>query len=128
MASEDDIADALMRRAARLAADKRVAALDAAELRGITCRAIALARCIILDYHGQQRLLEVHIVGETTVGALAISGYQIGTDAKSTGWRRLRFDDIAAIALGDRQSLAPRPGYNRDDPGFAVVYCRVEDD
>ena len=96
--------------------------------RQTACDALAQGKCLQLSYDGYFRVVEVHLVGETTAGHDAMRVWQVRGGSQSNervGWKLLRLDEARGATITDEQSHAPRRGYNRDDSHMARIYCRV---
>ena len=96
--------------------------------RQTACDAVAKGKCLQVSYDGYSRLVEVHVVGETTAGHDAMRVYQVRGGSNSNeriGWKLLRLDEALGATVTDEVSHAPRPSYNRNDSHMARIYCRV---
>jgi len=96
--------------------------------RQTACDALAQGKCLQLSYDGFSRVVEVHLVGETTAGNDAMRVYQIRGGSESNervGWKLLRLDEARGATIIDEKSEAPRRGYNRNDTHMSRIYCRI---
>lgn len=82
--------------------------------------AIENKRILLFDYAGVPREVEPHILGVSSPGAISVNGF----DRFSDNWRTFYIDIIENIAIGETFD-EERPGYNRHDPVFADVICRI---
>lgn len=94
----------------------------------IACEALGKRRCLALRYHGFARLVEAHVVGRTGEGEELMRAWQVSggsTGGEPVGWKMMKLDAVSALRLTSQRSLAPRPGYNPDDPIVVDVICKV---
>jgi hypothetical protein len=92
------------------------------------CEALNSARCLELRYDGYTRVVEVHAAGRNKLGEAVMLVWQIAggsSSGTSTGWRRLKLDEVRSAALTSQASAAPREGYLRNDPTIARILCQV---
>jgi hypothetical protein len=96
--------------------------------RAIASEALQRGKRLELLYDGFRRIVEVHTIGETTAGNEAMTVYQVrggSTSDERVGWKRMRLDEATGASITDEESLAPRPGYQRDDRGYRTIYSQV---
>lgn len=94
----------------------------------LAVEAIAQGLCLSLAYQGHARIVEVHACGLSTAGHEAMRVWQVEGGSRSgrpSGWRMMRLDEVEEAFLTDIPSLAPRPGYARDDKGMARLDAQV---
>lgn len=90
--------------------------------------ALDAARCLRLRYNDHDRVVEVHTLGVTTAGHLAMTVWQVEGGSRSgqpVGWKRLALEAVLAARLDARASAAPRPGYRRGDKGYRRILAQV---
>lgn len=90
--------------------------------------ALARSLCLRIRFEGMLCTVEVHALGTTESGEMAIRVWQTsqpGTfDVTGSGWKLLSFSQIESCELINKRSLAPRLGYRRTDPDLpTVVAC-----
>ena len=96
------------------------------EMSEISCDALELGELLEFTYHGDRRLVEVHVVGETKDGVSLVRAWQInGPGDDPEGWRSFHTNEISDAVVRDALSGAPRPGYNIIDPAIFAVDCKV---
>jgi len=81
--------------------------------------------CLNLQYDGYSRLVEVHAVGKTTKGNVAMRVFQVGggsVSGETFGWKLMTIDKSYSLHITTTPSEAPRPGYVRGDRGMADIY------
>ena len=81
-----------------------------------------------IRYDGYTRDVEVHAVGRSTAGHEVMRVWQVrggSVSNESVGWKLLRLDETVGLALLNEKSLAPRPGYRRDDPAMQQTFCQI---
>lgn len=94
----------------------------------IACKALADGKRLELRYDGFTRVVEVHAVGETTAGRLAMSAWQVRGGSSSNedrGWKTFLLDDVSSVVEIDEPSQAPRPGYVHGSRQFRRVICQL---
>lgn len=94
----------------------------------IACQALKNGKRLELHYDGFSRVVEVHTVGETTAGNLAMSVWQVRGGSNSNervGWKLMRLDEAFAASEINEQSEAPRAGYVRDAKPFRRIVCQI---
>lgn len=76
--------------------------------------------CLELRYDGFIRVVEVHAVGLSRDGAVVTRVWQVrgGSRSGRGGWKLLSLRETASVDLTDKPSLAPRDGFNPDDPAM----------
>jgi hypothetical protein len=93
------------------------------------CEAIKKRRRLEIQYHGQTRVLEAHIVGRSREGNWLMRGWQVRGGSNSgapVGWKLIRLDELQSVIVLDETSLAPRSDYNPRDPAMlGGILCRV---
>ena len=91
--------------------------------------ALARSLCLRVQFEGMLCTVEVHALGTTERGELAIRVWQTSQtddtfEAIGSGWKLLSFSQIESCELINKRSLAPRLGYRRTDPDLpTVVAC-----
>ena len=93
---------------------------------GMACEALQKGVCLDLRYHGFTRTVEVHAVGISTADHPVMRCWQLRGGSKShepVGWKLLRLDEIAGVALTTEKSLAPRKGYKHGDRDMKRISC-----
>ena len=84
--------------------------------------------CLEFVYSGCRRLVEVHAIGVTTAGRLAISAFQVEGSTRSTpipGWRHFCLEECANVSISETRSEAPRPDYRRGDSQFRHIGAQI---
>jgi hypothetical protein len=95
---------------------------------GVACEAMKNRRCLELRYDGFTRVVEVHAVGETTAGHLAMSAWQVRGGSSSNedrGWKTFLLDEISSAVEIDETSEAPRPDYVHGSRQFRRIICQL---
>jgi predicted DNA-binding transcriptional regulator YafY len=90
--------------------------------------AIRERRRLSFSYGGHSRVVEPHIHGVDSTGRVALSGYQVrgGSQAgEPVGWKHFRLDDMRRLEVLEETFRGPRPGYNRADSTFVMVYSQL---
>lgn len=93
------------------------------------CDAIRARRQLRFVYDGYERIVEPHVYGVNTAGHEAVSGWLVGgwsASEASPGWRMFLVDQMRDVAALATPSDAPREAYDRDDPHFVRIYCRLD--
>lgn len=78
-------------------------------------------------YEGHPRVVDPHLYGVRTTGALALSGYQVrGTShaGEVPGWRTFDLELIEQLDILEEPSPT-RDDYDPDDAKFTKVYAQV---
>jgi predicted DNA-binding transcriptional regulator YafY len=91
--------------------------------RDILCDAIGKRCQIAISYSGSQRVVEPHLLGYSSKGALMLSAWQV-SGGSGQGWRDFFVDKIASVAL-TQTNFDARPGYNPNDPAMTQIICRL---
>lgn len=94
----------------------------------LACSALRSGKCLELRYDDYSRVVEVHTVGETTAGNLAMSVWQVRGGSNSNeriGWKTMRLDEAYSAAVLDEKSDAPRNGYVRNAKPFRRIICQL---
>ena len=86
-------------------------------------KAIETRTLLLVTYHGEERVVEPHILGRSLAGNLMLSGWQRSGDAP--GWRNFLLDEIEALSRTAIRFRTARGGYNPPDPSFEAVLCRI---
>lgn len=84
--------------------------------------------CLSFDYDGRHRVVEVHAVGVTSAGRLALSGYQVSGGSNSgpvPGWRLYCLEDCHNVRMTEVQALVPRTGYRRGSALFERIRAEL---
>jgi hypothetical protein len=82
------------------------------------CEALSAGKRLALLYDGYSRVVEVHVAGYSKEGNALMRVWQArgGSESgESIGWKLMRLDESFSGQIIDEKSLAPRPGYKRDD-------------
>ncbi len=94
----------------------------------VACAAMRHGRRLELRYDGFTRVVEVHAVGETTAGHLAMSAWQVRGGSSSNedrGWKTFLLDEVSSAAEIDERSEAPRPDYVHGSRQFRHIICQL---
>jgi hypothetical protein len=94
----------------------------------VACEALRAGKVLELRYDGYLRALEVHAVGYSKQNSAVMRAWQLSggsAGGEQVGWKLLRFDRAEGAVLTDKDSLAPRPGFNRGDPAMVRIICEV---
>lgn len=94
------------------------------------CAAIRSMHLLIVEYGGEERLVQPYVFGDDHAGERLLSAYQVaGASASgaSAGWKFFRMDKVTSVALSDRRFHSPQPEFQRDDGAFARIVCQVGD-
>ncbi|WP_413625274.1 hypothetical protein [Luteibacter sp. Lutesp34] len=97
---------------------------------GTICEAIRSMHLLIVEYGGEERLVQPYVYGDDHAGKRLLSAYQVAggsASGASAGWKFFRMDKVASVALSDRRFHAPRPEFQRDDGAFARIVCQIGD-
>lgn len=92
------------------------------------CDALQKAVCLEIRYDGYFRIVEVHAVGISTAGHSVMRVWQVrggSVHNEPVGWKLLRLDETAGLALTQEKSLAPRPGYKHGDRDMQRIICQI---
>ncbi|HUG21448.1 WYL domain-containing protein [Piscinibacter sp.] len=90
--------------------------------------AIRARRRLSFSYGGHPRVVEPHVHGVDATGHVALSAYQVRGGSQTdepVGWKHFRLDDVRHLTVLDETFPDPRPGYNRADKTFMVVYSQL---
>ena len=94
----------------------------------MACAALRGGKRLELRYDGFSRVVEVHTVGETTAGNLAMSVWQVRGGSNTNervGWKLMRLDEAFSATVTDEKSEAPRTGYQRGAKPFRRIICQL---
>src|ERR1700730_11301427 len=94
----------------------------------VACEAIRSAKILEVRYDAFLRALEVHAVGYSKQNNLVMRAWQLSggsAGGEQIGWKLLRLDRAEGSFLTDRDSSAPRQGFNRGDPAMVRIVCEV---
>jgi hypothetical protein len=94
----------------------------------IACHALKSGMALELRYNGFSRCVEVHAVGISKAGKLAMSCWQVrggSASNESVGWKLMKLDDVQSAVVSDEPSQAPRPGYKRGDTRMQRIFCEL---
>ena len=92
----------------------------------LACNALESGVLFEVVYHGDKRLVEVHVVGETKDGIALIRVWQIeGPGDEPEGWRSFHPNEISDATVREEASNAPRPDCNPIDAAIVEVDCKV---
>jgi hypothetical protein len=94
----------------------------------IAREAIEKRLCLELTYDGFVRVVEVHVVGESSAGHLVMRVWQIeggSSSGEGPGWKLLRLEEARAPALSYLPSGAPRPGFKCGDKQLRKILAEV---
>ena len=84
------------------------------------CQALTLNQCVELDYDGDTRTVEVHVVGRNSnTKNTLLRCFQVfgGSNSnENTDWKLMVVNKISNYSIIDLKSEAPRPKYNPNDP------------
>jgi predicted DNA-binding transcriptional regulator YafY len=92
------------------------------------CEAIRNKQLIQFRYDGLIRIVEPHLLGETTAGNDALSAYLVRGYTESDRrpyWRLYKLDEMSAIVILDETFEGPRKGYNSNDTRMTRIHCRL---
>ena len=95
---------------------------------GTACEALKKGVCLELRYSGFSRIVEVHAVGISTAGNTVMRVWQVrggSVHNEPVGWKMMKLDEAASVALTDEKSQAPRPGYKPGDKGMQRIVCEL---
>jgi len=94
------------------------------------CAAIRSMHLLIVEYGGEERLVQPYVYGDDHVGGRLLSAYQVAggsASGASEGWKFFRMDKVTSVAASDRRFHSPRPEFQRDDGAFARIVCQIGD-
>jgi hypothetical protein len=97
-------------------------------MRELICDAIGKRLRLSFTYLGQRRVVEPHLCGRTEAGDELMLGYVVAGHSSSgplPGWRNYRLSEMHDVQLSNEGFENPRPGFNPQDPRFAVVFCQI---
>jgi hypothetical protein len=92
------------------------------------CEALSTGKVLELRYDGFFRCVEVHAVGFTKDNNAIMRVWQTAGGSVSNepvGWKLLRLDEAGGAAITAERSLAPRPGYKRNDRAMQRIICQL---
>lgn len=91
------------------------------------CEALKTSRCLLIQYDGYTRVVEVHAVGYSRENNAIMRVWQVrgGSSTNTTGWKLLRLDETLALQLLDEKSCAPRNEYKRNDEAMVRITCQI---
>lgn len=92
------------------------------------CNALKAGKVLEVQYDGYFRCVEVHAVGYSKEGNPLMRVWQVSGGSVSNepiGWKMLRIDETQGVAISNDKSLAPRPGYRRDDRQIDQMVCQL---
>ena len=91
------------------------------------CDALDRGCCLELYYPGRTILVEPHAVGLDAQGRAWLLGFERygAADPQSGGWVFLPLDETRKVDVSGYLSLAPRPGFRRDDHRFDSVIAQL---
>jgi hypothetical protein len=93
------------------------------------CEAIADRRLLQFNYHGHNRVVEPHLLGQDRSGNDVLSAYFVSgftESSHSRRWRRYFVNDIQDLTGLAKRFDGPREGYNSSDPSFVRIHCCLE--
>lgn len=83
---------------------------------------------LLINYHGEERTIEVHAVGISTKGNPCARVYQViggSVFGQGTGWKMLKLSDIEKVQMLDEFFEAPREGYQQGDRGMSTILAEL---
>lgn len=92
------------------------------------CEALRTGLVLQLQYDGYSRAVEVHAVGYSKEGNGIMRVWQVAGGSASNepvGWKLLRLDEVSGAMVTQQKSLAPRPGYARNDRAMRSITCQL---
>jgi hypothetical protein len=91
------------------------------------CEALDRGCCLELYYPGRSALVEPHAVGLDAAGRAWLLGFERhgAADPGPGSWVFLPLDEAGKVDVSGYMSLAPRPGFRRDDPRFATILAQL---
>jgi hypothetical protein len=92
--------------------------------RPLIVEAIRNRTLVLVDYEQSLVRVEPHIYGRDAKGREILFGWA-KTTAKQGGWTIEPLDEARSVRPLPGEFLGPRPGYDRDNPQFDVVFARV---
>lgn len=102
--------------------------LHARKNQQLALEALTRGVCLSLRYHDCGKVVEVHTIGTNSKDRPAMSVYQVDgqcNDSAILGWAFFCFDECFNVALADRPSGAPRPGYRKGAKQFRRIDAEV---
>ena len=93
----------------------------------VLCDAICAQRILRFQYDGKVRVVEPHLVGETSSGHDVLFGWCRNAKAEELGdWRTFVLALISALEVLADTFPHPRPHYNpTGDKNLSKVYCAL---
>jgi hypothetical protein len=92
------------------------------------CQALNSGCCLDVRYDGYSRVVEVHACGWTKEEHAIMRVWQVRGGSVSNepiGWKLLRLNEVAGLAILNEKSRAPRSGYNRGDRAMSRIVCQL---
>jgi hypothetical protein len=92
------------------------------------CQALKDGRILELRYDGFSRCVEVHAVGYSKEGHAIMRVWQVrggSVSGEPMGWKLFRLDEAWRPIISEEKSLAPRPGYKRNDAVMSRIVCQL---
>jgi YD repeat-containing protein len=93
------------------------------------CEALASGKRLELRYDGYSRVVEVHVTGYSREGNALMRVWQVRGGSESgepIGWKLMRLDESFSGQIINEKSVAPRPGYKRDDAAMkGGIKCQL---
>lgn len=99
-------------------------------IKDVICEAIASKRLLQFNYHGHNRVVEPHLLGQDRSGNDVLCAYFIGGFTQSSlsrRWRRYFVKEIHDLTELAERFDGPREGYDSGDPSFHRIHCCLED-
>ncbi|WP_319410301.1 hypothetical protein [uncultured Cohaesibacter sp.] len=91
------------------------------------CEALKNHDVLKINYHGYDRDVEVHAVGNTLRGNELMYVYQTSGGSRSgeLGWKKMVIEDAKFLGTVNGAARTPRPDYNFDDSGLHDYSCAL---
>lgn len=94
----------------------------------VICEGIRSMHLLVVEYGGEERLVQPYVYGDDHAGKRLLSAYQVaGASASgaSEGWKFFRMEKVTSVTLSDRRFHSARPEFQRDDGAFSRIICQV---
>ena len=76
-----------------------------------------------INYSGEARRVEPHLLGINKTGTLTLSAWQL-TGKSGIGWRAYSVAKIDSMQITEDRFMSTRPDYNPNDSTMAEIICR----